>query len=121
MGGGLSPLNYYYRECVDFVAWRLNRDQGSYAPPFKWVWSNLTPNGGNASQWLSAWQAHGWPVSDTPIPGSVAYFPGNHVGYVKAVLDGGYVLIEEYNQGSSHAYGQRVLPWSAATYLYPPS
>jgi hypothetical protein len=27
-GGGLSPLRYYYRECVDFVAWRLNRDAG---------------------------------------------------------------------------------------------
>ena len=34
-GGGLSPLNYYYRECVDFVAWRLNRDAGTTTAPFK--------------------------------------------------------------------------------------
>ncbi len=122
MGGGLSPLNYYYRECVDFVAWRLNRDQGSYSAPFKWVWSNLTPTGGNASQWLYAWESKGRTVSATPIVGSVAWFPGaNHVAYVKAVLDGGYVLIEEYNHGSSHMYGQRVIPVGAATYLYPPS
>ena len=32
-GGGLSPLRYYYRECVDFVAWRLNRDAGVTSAP----------------------------------------------------------------------------------------
>ena len=37
-GGGLSPLRYYYRECVDFVAWRLNRDAGVTSAPWKWDW-----------------------------------------------------------------------------------
>ena len=121
-GGGLSPLNYYYRECVDFVAWRLNRDAGVYDAPWKWVWSNLTPSGGNASQWRYAWESKGWPVSSTPIVGSVAYFSGNHVAYVKEVLDGGtHVLIEEYNHIPG-AYGQRVLPvGSIEAFLYPPS
>jgi surface antigen len=122
-GGGLSPLNYFYRECVDFVAWRLNRDAGSLTEPFKYVWSNLTPNGGNASQWKYAWDAHGWETSATPVVGSVAWFGySNHVAYVKEVLDGGFVLIEEYNYGYSHVYGQRVIPAaSVAAFLYPPS
>ena len=67
-GGGLSPLNYLYRQCVDFVAWRINRDQGYYAAPFKWVWSNLTPYGGNGGQWQYNWETLGRVVSTTPVP-----------------------------------------------------
>ena len=120
-GGGLSPLNYYYRECVDFVAWRLNRDAGYYAAPYKWVWSNLTPLGGNASQWRYNWEQHGWPVSNTPVVGSVAWFYGNHVGYVKSVNADGTVTIEEYNYSSNGTYGQRTIPASSVpAFLYPP-
>ena len=119
-GGPLSPLNYYYRECVDFVAWRLNRDAGYPAAPFKWKWADLTPSGGDGSQWLGAWQSKGWPVSDTPIPGSVAYTGGNHVAYVKQVLDGGYVVLEEYNY-IPHVYSQRTVETSSVVaFLYPP-
>ncbi len=120
-GGGLSPLNYYYRECVDFVAWRLNRDAGSTSAPFKYVWSNLTPLGGDASQWAANWRAHGWPTGSDPVPGSVAWFNGNHVAYVKAVTADGQVVIEEYNHGSTHKYGVRTIPVSqVALFLYAP-
>ncbi len=118
-GGGLSPLGYYYRECVDFVAWRLNRDAGSTTAPFKWTWSTLTPNGGDGHQWKAAWLAHGWPTGATPKPGAVAWFGDNHVGYVNGILDNGQVLIEEYNY-VPHAYGTRVINASQAYYLYPP-
>lgn len=119
-GGGLSPLNYYYRECVDFVAWRLNRDAGSYAAPFKWVWSNLTPLGGNGGQWMYNWQAKGWPVSSVPVVGAVAYTGGNHIAYVKSVNSDGTVTIEEYNYIPG-LYGQRTLPASSVVaFLYPP-
>lgn len=121
-GGGLSPLNYYYRECVDFVAWRLNRDAGYTQAPFKWVWSNLTPGGGDGSQWRWAWESKGWPVSDVPIAGAVAVIGYNHVAYVKQVNDDGTVLLEEYNFNYSHQYGQRTVRASqASAYLYPPS
>jgi len=73
-GGGLSPLRYYYRECVDFVAWRLNRDAGSTSAPFRWDWSNLAQ--GSAYSWKRHWESKGWPVSTTPVPGAVAWFPG---------------------------------------------
>lgn len=119
-GGGLSPLNYYYRECVDFVAWRLNRDAGSTKAPFKWVWSNLTPNGGNASQWKSAWLNHGWATGATPQVGAVAWFTYNHVGYVSGILNDGSVLIEEYNSQGDHNYDTRVIAPGDAYYLYAP-
>jgi peptidoglycan DL-endopeptidase CwlO len=119
-GYGLSPLNYYYRQCTDFVAWRLNRDAGTTSAPFAFVWSNLTPGGGDASQWKWAWENKGWTVSSTPVVGSVAWFNGNHVAYVKSVLPGNQVLIEEYNY-NYRVYGQRTLAWGdVAAFLYPP-
>jgi surface antigen len=119
-GGGLSPLNYYYRECVDFVAWRLNRDAGSTKAPFKWVWSNLTPSGGNASQWKSAWLNHGWATGTTPQVGAVAWFPYNHVAYVSGILNDGSVALEEYNWEGQHLYTTRIIQPGDAYYLYAP-
>ena len=108
-----SPLNYYYRECVDFVAWRLNRDAGTPAAPFAFTWSYLTPGGGDARQWKSAWDAHGWPTSSTPAVGDVAWWSSNHVAYVSAVNGDGTVTLEEYNWGNTHVYGVRTIAASA--------
>jgi peptidoglycan DL-endopeptidase CwlO len=119
-GYGLSPLDYYYRQCVDFVAWRLNRDAGVTSAPWKWTWSTLTPNGGDASQWKAAWIAHGWKTSATPIVGSVAWFVGDHVAYVHSI-SGANVTIEEYNGTSTRAYAERTIPISSVgRFLYPP-
>lgn len=117
-GGGLSPLRYYFRECVDFVAWRLNRDAGVTSAPWKWDWSNLAS--GSAYSWADEWVARGRATSDTPIVGSVAWFPYNHVAYVQAVNADGTVTIEEYNQNSDHSYHVRTIPAGSALYLYPP-
>jgi surface antigen len=120
-GGGLSPLNYFYRECVDFVAWRLNRDAGSYSAPFKYVWSNLTPSGGNAYQWKRAWQKNGWETSTTPVAGAVAWYSYGHVAYVKSVNGDGTITVEDYNQSGMHVYDIRTVPENdAQLYLYPP-
>lgn len=118
-GGGLSPLRYYYRECVDFVAWRLNRDAGVYGAPWKWDWSNLAS--GSAWTWADSWRAKGWPTSSEPVVGAVAWFPYNHVAYVQAVNGDGTVTIEEYNWNSDHSYHRRTIPVSDALYLYPPA
>jgi surface antigen len=118
-GGGLSPLNYYYRECVDFVAWRLNRDAGSTSAPWRWVWSNLAQ--GSAYSWKSAWQNHGWDTGSTPRVGAVAWTPGgNHVAYVTGVLSDGSVVLEEYNYSVDHGYSQRIAPAGSFYYLYAP-
>jgi surface antigen len=121
-GGGLSPLGYYYRECVDFVAWRLNRDAGSTNGPWKWTWGKLTPGGGNGSAWASGWAAKGWPTGKEPVVGSVASFSYNHVAYVQSVPGDGTVVLEEYNWMGSHAYHTRTVPISEVKlFLYPPS
>ena len=117
-GGGLSPLRYYYRECVDFVAWRLNRDAGVTSAPWKWDWSNLAS--GSAYAWADEWANHGWPTSSTPVVGAVAWFPYNHVAYVQSINADGSVNIEEYNQNSDHSYHQRTIAAGDALYLYPP-
>jgi surface antigen len=121
-GGGLSPLGYYYRECVDFVAWRLNRDAGSTGSPWSYTWSSLTPSGGNASNWANAWADHGWATGAAPVVGAVAWFNYNHVAYVQSVNSDGSVVLEEYNWNSSHAYHTRtVSPSEVPLFLYPPA
>lgn len=120
-GGGSSPLRYFYRECVDFVAWRLNRDAGSTSAPFLYTWSELTPTGGNAYQWKYAWSRHGWPTSTKPIAGAVAWYSYGHVAYVKSVNGDGTITVEDYNQSGLHVYDQRIVPANdASLYLYPP-
>ncbi|NQX05415.1 CHAP domain-containing protein [Rathayibacter sp. VKM Ac-2856] len=121
-GGGLSPLGYYYRECVDFVAWRLNRDAGATAAPWKYTWGNITPMGGSAWEWPDNWAAKGWATSAVPIVGCVAWWTYNHVSYVQKVNDDGTVLLEEYNYGGRHSYVTRTFPTAQVPlFLYPPA
>jgi len=125
-GGGLSPLRYYYRECVDFVAYRLNRDAGVTSAPWKYTGATLTPLGGDAKDWKRNWISHGWTVSSTPIAGSVAWWANSssglgHVAYVQAVNDNGTVSLEEYNWTRKHVYGTRTISaGNPNAYLYPP-
>ncbi|MDK6788210.1 CHAP domain-containing protein, partial [Actinotignum timonense] len=53
---------YYFGNCTDFVYWRVNRDMGG--GPGKWVYTHgdLTPAGGNGSQWGDTANLPGWPV-----------------------------------------------------------
>ena len=118
--GGLSPLAYVIRQCTDFVAWRLNRDAGSTSAPYKYVWAGMTPGGGSASQWAQAWRNNGWKTSHKPVTGSVAWFTGNHVAYVKSV-SGDDVVLEEYNWMGDRSYHTRTIAASdVALFLYPP-
>lgn len=126
-GGVFSPLRYGYRECVDFVAWRINRDAG-VGPngPWKYTWGELTPGGGHAVQWKGHWESRGWAVSKTPQPGAVAWWgysvsAWGHVAYVQAVNPDGSVVLEEYNYGFNHAYNTRTVPASSVeAFLSPP-
>ena len=119
-GGGLSPLGYVTRQCTDFVAWRINRDHGTTGP-FAYVWANMTPNGGSASRWASAWNSNGWQTSNTPVTGAVAWFNGNHVAYVKSVNGDGTVSLEEYNWNGDASYHTRTIAATeVALFLYPP-
>jgi surface antigen len=123
----LSPLGYDYRECVDFVAYRLNRDAGVTSGPWKYTWANLTPLGGDALDWKENWEAHDWEVSHTPVVGSVAWWGAGsagtlgHVAYVQAVNANGTVELEEYNWDDNHTYSTRTIAATAVDdFLYPP-
>jgi surface antigen len=122
----LSPLGYVYRNCTDFVAWRLNRDAGITTAPWKYTWADLTPLGGNAIDWKKSWLANGWTTGHVPIPGAVAWWgksggPSGHVAYVQAVNLNNTVTLEEYNWGGTNKYDTRTIDEGVADlYLYPP-
>jgi surface antigen len=122
----LSPLGYVYRNCTDFVAWRLNRDAGITTAPWKYTWGNLTSLGGNAIDWKKNWRANGWTTSNIPIPGAVAWWgtdggPSGHVAYVQAVNLNNTVTLEEYNWGGTNKYDTRTIDAGVPDlYLYPP-
>lgn len=122
----LSPLGYEYRNCTDFVAWRLNRDAGITTAPWKFTWAWLTPLGGNAIDWKENWISHGWATSATPLPGAVAWWGKSgghdgHVAYVQAINPNGTITIEEYNWDGTHGYDTRRINAGAPdVYLYPP-
>ena len=67
----LSPLRYNYRNCTDFVAWRLNKQAGRTTAPWAYTWSNLTPAGGHAYQWKDQFPGK---VNNTPALGAVAWW-----------------------------------------------
>ncbi|NHA67340.1 cell wall-binding repeat-containing protein [Phycicoccus flavus] len=116
----VDPWRFYNRECVSFVAWRLNQQGGTTSAP--WSFSNFMtgPNGtsvqfGNAYQWLDAARKGGWTYDRTPRVGAVAYWDVGqasatslgHVAVVTEVNADGTVDIEEYNWSTRGGYGQR--------------
>ena len=53
--------------------------------------------------------------------GAVAWFGGNHVGYVKEVYSDGSFMIEDYNRVAWETYGKQIFaPGSIPYFLYPP-
>lgn len=118
---GLSPLRFYYKNCTDFVAWRLNQARGGSATNLKFTWASLPfprstayPNGdGNARGWMSAATAAGYAVDTKPAPGAVAWRgpipysptgPIGHVAIVDRVYANGTMDYEDYNADSRGSY-----------------
>lgn len=115
---GMSSLLYYMGQCVDFVAWRVNRDMGWESGPWLVSWGKGLPPG-SAWMWGESWE---YGSGEEPLVGSVAWWSSNHVAYVNAVFDDGTIQIEEYNWNGSSAYHVRIIPAdSVDLYLYPPS
>lgn len=108
----MSPLRYYYRNCTDFVAWRLNKQAGRTAAPWAYTWSNLTPAGGHAYQWKDQFPGK---VNNSPALGAVAWwgpysggaYDLGHIAIVSAVWSDGRVDVEEYNYGTPGTYHTR--------------
>jgi surface antigen len=87
----MSPRGYYYKNCTDFVAWRLNLPRGL----------------GNAVDWRNRL---GWATTNDPAPGDIAWWDGHtaggfgHVAYVVEVING-KARLEEYNWDHNGGYG----------------
>ncbi len=118
-----SPLGGLYRECTDFVSWRINQQWGSEEPPFKFR------GYGAAVSWAAGAKADGYKVDSNPAVGAIAWWgPGagnaslmadpdwGHVAIVKAVKADGSITIEQYNN-TPHAYDEMDLPPSYLNYL----
>src|SRR5205814_1431249 len=77
----LSPLRFYYRNCTDFVAWRLNVARGGSTTNIKFSYGSLAfPNGdGNARGWKQGAINSGFTVDSHPTLGAVAWW-GTEVG-----------------------------------------
>lgn len=113
---GTDAWGYYKRECVSFVAWRMNQQMGSTSAP----WKFHLPLG-NAATWGPRLQAAGYKVDDKPKVGSIAWWgayqgiaqgDAGHVAVVTRVNDDGTVDIEQYNANPPHAYSTMRLPSS---------
>lgn len=122
----LSPLRYSYRDCTDFVAWRINRDAGCVAAPWKYTWGNLRWQGaggnGDAIGWRADWVRYGRAVDQPAAAGRIGWYGSKagtygHVNYVQSVDPDGTVHLEEYNWSPNHqAYGTRTAAPGSAYY-----
>ena len=96
----VSPRGYYYRNCTDYVAWKLESIGVS---------STDARGNGNGGEWDDN---NATLVTATPQPGMAAVFdnfapPWGHVAFVEAVHPDGTVTLSEYNFGTSGSFGVR--------------
>lgn len=90
--------NYYYRNCTDYVAWRLVSAGVALGKV-----SGL----GNAGSWDDNALTKGFAVSGVPTVNSVGVDERyGHVVFVESV-NGNTITISEYNWGSMGTYGSR--------------
>lgn len=112
-----NPKGYYYRECVDFVAWRLSQQVPAGTPASTYLGL------GNAVTWKDNLVARGYKADKTPSVGAVMWwgaFAGDatmssgkwgHVAIVSEVMSNGSIVVEQYNAAPlEHAYSTKVLP-----------
>jgi surface antigen len=119
VGGSVNRAKsgYGYRNCTDWVAWRVKQAEGV----------SLPVGLGNAADWGTRLPLHGIPMSHTPTIGAVAWEPGgDHVAYVEALgPSAGQVVVSEYNEQylkghpdwGTGVYDQRTYPSSHFDYF----
>ena len=122
----IDPWGYLTRECVSFVAWRMNVQMG-WKPGEPWKFSAATVGLlGNANTWGPRLAAQGYKIDSNPAPGAIAWWGGavsngvitgpmGHVAVVSAVNDNGTVNIEQYNGTPPHEYSTMVIPRDSPT------
>ncbi len=106
-----DPWAFFYRECTSFVAYRLNRLRN-------FTFTNRMDGGhfGDAGGWDENARALGFRVDQRPTVGSVMVRDSGTWGHVAIVarVTRNRFLIEEYNHGVRHGYGQRWITRAAS-------
>lgn len=90
-GNGWSQNGYAYRNCTDYVAWKL-KSLG--------VDDSRVRGLGNGRDWANNARLKGLHVSSTPAAASVAVDTSGqwgHVGFVESVGPNGAITVSEYN------------------------
>ena len=111
-GTWASPRRFAYRNCTDFVSWRLG---------ISW---ELAESGGTAHAyaWRQGWIDAGRSVGTTPRVGAIAWWGTSrgggygHVAVVVAVNADGSARVEQYNGDGTGTYS--VVNTRAEAYLY---
>ena len=94
----ISPYGYYYRNCTDYVAWRL-AGLGIAPAQYKGL--------GNAKEWGRPPAAHGLRVDATPAAGAAAVRTTGvygHVAYVEVVHADGTITVAQYNKQATGVF-----------------
>lgn len=99
---------YAVQNCTSWVAWALHDRNGFEMPRAI----------GNASAWGTWAKNNGYAVDGNPQIGSVAWWPSNHVAWVKSVNNDGTVTIEEYNYNWSGTYHCRNIAKGSVQYIH---
>lgn len=106
-----DPWGLFKRQCVSFVAWRINQQMGwKEGEEYPFTMAKMGMSGqGNALQWKAGLERRGYITDKNPTPGSIAWWDAyvtapnlvtgeyGHVGIVRGVNPDGTVKIEQYN------------------------
>lgn len=115
-GRWYSDWGFAYRNCTDFVAWRMRATNGV-------DFYNTMRGGrwGNANTWDDNARRLGYAVDNTPARGAIAQTDAGaygHVAWVSAVNGDGTVGIEEYNYGFAGNYRTRTVSAGSFRYIH---
>lgn len=109
LGSVYSARGFAYRNCTDFVAWKIGL-----------TWSQIADGrNGHAVGWKQGWIERGRAVGTTPRVGAVAWWSRGsygHVAYVVAVNPDGSAVVEQYNAGGTGTFSTETV--RAEAYLY---
>lgn len=117
--GNADQWSFITRNCTSFAAWRLNQDGIEF-------WNYYGgPHWGNADNWDDAARSLqssnsglGVRVDNTPKRGAIAQWNWNHVAFVAAVHNDGYITVEEYNYTYGAYSYRRILASSVDNYIH---
>ncbi len=113
----VDSWGFYDAECVSFIAWRMNNDNGvAFTNNMKGP-NGVTGHWGIAYQWEANATTIGYSYDTTPASGSVAWWDADyhnasssgHVAYVDSVNPNGSINVEEYNALNDHGYDTRTI------------